>query len=138
MKIFPELKTSSKVDFRILAGSRGCENGNNDSLVVLAKYNDRASFLFTGDAETENDGDCEGEVPVLVDFYRANKLLDVDVYKVGHHGSRNASDEDFLRAMSPRISVISAGFHTQHTPGPYHAFQFGHPREGIIAFGGLH
>jgi len=133
MRLFPELRTASKVDLRILAGSRGCENGNNDSVVVHVKYNDRASFLFTGDAETENDGDCEGEVPVLVDFYRANRLLDVDVYKVGHHGSRNASDEDFLQAMSPKISVISAGVHTQHGPGPFHAFQFGHPRESIVA-----
>lgn len=133
MRLFPELRTTSRVDLRILAGARGCENGNNESLVVLAKYNDRASFLFTGDAETENDTECEGEIPVLVDFYRANRLLDVDVYKVGHHGSRNGTDEVFMQAMSPKISVISAGVHTQHGPGPFHAYQFGHPRESIVA-----
>jgi hypothetical protein len=35
--------------------------------------------------------------------------------------------------MSPQISVISAGIHTQQGPGKFHAFQFGHPRENIVA-----
>jgi competence protein ComEC len=132
MKLFPELMSSSEVDLRMLAGARGCENGNNESLVVLLKYK-QASYIFTGDAETENDAECEGEVPVLVDFYKGNHLLDVDVYKVGHHGSLNGTDEVFLEAISPKISVISAGIHTQHEPGPFHAFQFGHPREAIVS-----
>jgi competence protein ComEC len=124
---FPELMTSSQVDLRILGGSRGCDNENNDSIIVLVRFR-QASFLFTGDAELEGGSDCDGEVPILMDFYRTTNLLNVDVYKVGHHASFNGTDEDFMRVMSPKISVISAGIHTQHGPGGFHAFQFGHPR----------
>jgi competence protein ComEC len=132
LTLFPALMNSSHVDLRLLAGSRGCENANNDSLVVLVRYQ-QASYLFTGDAEADGDSDCEGELPVLMDFYKGTNLLDVDVYKVGHHGSYNGTDAAFMRAMSPKISVISAGIHTQHGPGAFHAFQFGHPREVTVS-----
>jgi competence protein ComEC len=128
---FPQLLASSTVDLRILAASRGCENGNNDSLIVLVRYR-TASYLFSGDAETEEDSVCLGEVPETIDFYNGTGLLDVDVYKVGHHGSKNATDEAFLAAMTPKIAVISAGVESQRAPGPFHAFQFGHPRENVV------
>lgn len=132
MKLFPSLQTSSDADVRLLMASRGCDNANNDSLIVLVRYKS-ASYLFDGDAETEDDGSCLGEVPELISFYDGTDLLNVDVYKVGHHGSTNATDKDFLNAMTPKIAVISAGIHTQHDPGPFHAFQFGHPRENVVA-----
>jgi competence protein ComEC len=132
LRVMPALMASSDVDLRLLASSRGCENYNNDSLVVLVRYR-QASFLFDGDSETEPDGLCEGQVPTLIDFYNGTGLLNVDVYKVGHHGSMNATDETFLEVMSPKIAVISAGIHTQRGPGPFHAWQFGHPREFIVS-----
>jgi competence protein ComEC len=128
LRPFPELLTSaSRVDLRILDGSRGCDNENNDSLVVLARFR-QAGFLFTGDAEVEGGSDCDGEVPILMEFYRNTNLLDIDVYKVGHHASFNGTNADFMRIMSPKISVISAGIRTQTGPGGFHALQFGHPR----------
>lgn len=132
MPLFPDILKTSGVEMKLLDASRNCENGNNDSLIVRVKYKE-ASYLFSGDAETESDPLCEAEVPMLVDFYERTSLVDVDVYKVGHHGSANGTDEDFMEAMSPKISVISAGVHTQHDPGKFHAFQFGHPRENIVA-----
>jgi len=132
LRPFPALMANSDIDLRILAASRGCENGNNDSLIVLVRYK-RASFLFVGDAETDEDSVCLGEIPETIDFYNGTGLLDVDVYKVGHHGSRNATDEAFLATMTPKIAVISAGIQSQRTPGNFHAFQFGHPRENVVA-----
>jgi hypothetical protein len=132
LRLFPTTLNASDIDLRLLDASRGCENGNNDSLIVRVTYKE-ASYLFDGDAETESDPLCEAEVPMLVDFYQGTKLVDVDVYKVGHHGSHNGTDEEFMETMSPKISVISAGIHTQHGPGKFHAFQFGHPRENIVA-----
>jgi competence protein ComEC len=39
--------------------------------------------------------------------------------KVGHHGSRYASGDQFLSAVSPRVAVISAGYHNPfHLPAP--------------------
>jgi len=129
--LFPQLMTSSEVDLRVLDGSRECDDENNDSLIVRVRYR-KASFLFSGDAEVD-DKVCVGEIPILLSFYKGTGLLDVDVYKAGHHGSRNGTNEDLMRAMSPKISVISAGIHTQHEPGKYHAFQFGHPREQALS-----
>ena len=66
-------------------------------------------------------------------FYAGTQLVDVDVYKAGHHGSKSGTDEKSGKQLSQQISVISAGIHTQHGPGNFHAFQFGHPRENIVA-----
>jgi competence protein ComEC len=119
------------VSVRILSGSRGCRNGNNNSLVVLVRYGD-AKFLFTGDAEAENDSRCTAELTHLVDKYRTNRLLDVDVLKVSHHASFNGTTNEWMAATSPKISVISAGLPSVAAPGKFHAWFFGHPRERAI------
>lgn len=121
----------SDVDVRILSGSRRCANGNNDSLVVLVKYG-AAKFLFTGDAEAENDARCTAEITHLLRKYRDNRLLDVDVLKVNHHGSFNGTSEEWMQATSPQISVISAGVPSVAAPGEFHAWFFGHPRERAV------
>lgn len=120
------------VDVRILSGSRRCVNGNNNSLVVLVKYGD-AKFLFTGDAEAEDDQRCVAELTHLVRKYRDNRLLDVDVLKVSHHGSDNGTTDAWMQATSPEISVISAGLLSVASPGRFHAWFFGHPRERAVA-----
>lgn len=125
------LSSPSGVDVRFLSGYRtDCEDENNESVVMRVKYGE-ATFLFTGDAESE-DRDCEPQISLLLDWY-GDTLLDVDVYKVGHHGSRNGTTRDYMLAMSPEISVISAGHHSTRSPGIFHGFQFGHPRENIVA-----
>lgn len=130
--IFRQLLASpSEVDIRLLAGFRACSDENNDSVAVLVKYKE-ATFLFTGDSESE-DRTCDAEIAHLISRYRNTGLLDVDVYKAGHHGSHNGTTEAFLRAISPEISVISAGHHSTHGPRGFHAFQFGHPRRVAVA-----
>lgn len=120
------------VEVKILSGSRRCRNGNNNSLVVLVKYAE-AKFLFTGDAEAENDSRCTAELTHLMEKYRDNRLLDVDVLKVSHHGSFNGTTDEWMRATSPKISVISAGVPSVAAPGGFHAWFFGHPRERAVA-----
>ena len=69
---------------------------NNYSAVVRIIYGESA-FLFTGDAEKT----VEGEI--------LNSEIDVDVLKVGHHGSNSSSSEAFIEATTPQIAVISCG-----------------------------
>lgn len=120
------------VTLKFLAGSRGCKNANNDSLILSAEVNG-VKFLFTGDDEAlEDQNDCEPEIPLILKRFKNTTLLDVDVYKVGHHGSFNGTSLDLLKAMTPKISVMSAGFFAQQEPGDFHAWQFGHPRDAAV------
>lgn len=130
------LEREPGLDLKFLSGARGCRDANNDSLTLRMDFKG-AKFLFTGDSEVEDDAArCEGgQVGLMVsrfDNRRHDGLLDVDVYKVGHHGSPNGTSRALLRAMSPKVAVISAGVHQTRAPGEFHGFFFGHPRETLI------
>jgi competence protein ComEC len=56
-------------------------------------------MLFTGDAETETE-----EV-----MMNSGANLRAQVLKVGHHGSRYATSDEFLEAVAPEAAVISVG-----------------------------
>jgi hypothetical protein len=118
------------VNIKLLSGSRSCQNANNSSLMVLMT-SPAASFIFTGDAETSDDDDCADEISTVLE---RNPNLHADVYKVGHHGSANGTSDEWVRALAPKVSVISAGrVDLAHQgPGSFHAFQFGHPREKAV------
>lgn len=74
------------------------DGGNNDSLILRQTIGGR-SFLFTGDAESEEEQ--------LLLLEQAN--ITADVLKVGHHGSKTSSTEEFLDKISPKIALISCG-----------------------------
>lgn len=126
-------QSNPNVNLKFLSGSRGCSNANNDSLILWAQIN-QVTFLFTGDDEAfqEEDDNCEAEIPFILNRFKNTNFLDIDVYKVGHHGSRNGTSLDLMKAMTPKISVISAGQFDQKEPGDFHAWQFGHPRENAV------
>jgi competence protein ComEC len=86
---------------------------NNDSLVVRLRYLEK-TFLLPGDAEKQV------EAAMLSENDAAE--LHADVLKVGHHGSKNSTTLDFLAAVAPRISIISAG-----EENPY-----GHPNPELL------
>lgn len=82
------------------AKGRPDRNPNNHSLVLLLQYGE-TSFLFTGDAEKNQEGQ-------LADRY--GDFLDVNFLKAGHHGSRTSSTRAFIEAVSPEIAVASLSF----------------------------
>ncbi len=73
----------------------------NDMSVVLRLDWGGVSFLFTGDAQAAE------EKELLAGKYA--DLLDVDVLKLGHHGSRTSSSAKFLKAVTPTYGVVSCG-----------------------------
>lgn len=121
------------VGLRLLSGSRDCVDKNNDSLVVLVGYKNRL-FLFTGDATSAPDEKCPDEISMLMERYQKLNLLKADVLKVNYHGSSNGTKVEWMRAIYPHISVISAGQSdpAHRGPGDFHAWQFGHPRETAV------
>jgi len=86
---------------------------NNNSIVLSLKYGN-IDFLFTGDAEQEAEAAMLvlGVVPVP----------DVEILKVGHHGSNTACSNEFIAAAKPEIAVYMAG----------EGNRYGHPHEGTI------
>ncbi|MBU1164710.1 MBL fold metallo-hydrolase [Patescibacteria group bacterium] len=74
------------------------ENLNNSSIVMQLTFNE-INFLFTGDAETE-------EEHVILS---AGIDLQSEVLKAGHHGSDTSSSKEFLEAVNPQQVVISVG-----------------------------
>lgn len=81
---------------------------NDNSFVVRIGYGGRA-VLFVGDAEHEEEAN-------LLESLGATRLR-ADVLKVGHHGSRTSSTPEFVRAVAPRVAIISCGVRNR----------FGHP-----------
>lgn len=86
---------------------------SNDRSGVKKIVYGKNSFLFLGDVELPAER-------YYTTFYR--NILDSDVLKVGHHGSKTGSSEEFLSAISPEISLISAGIKNK----------FGHPSETVL------
>ena len=90
--------------------------GNEDSLVMTLSYDDgrrTLAGLLTGDAE-------RGEVGAVVGRKDAG---DVDFLKVGHHGSAVSVDEELVEALSPEVSVASAGENNR----------YGHPTRECVS-----
>lgn len=73
------------------------EEDNDFSLVISMRYGKR-SFLFAGDCERERLKELLGQK----EFDLAH-----DVLKVPHHGQAEKNSEEFLRAVSPKIAVIT-------------------------------
>ena len=73
-------------------------NANDYSVGVRVQFGEN-SFLFTGDGEEHSEED----------MVESGEVLQADVYKAAHHGSRTASTEKFLQAVQPSYAVISCG-----------------------------
>ena len=99
------------LSLQVLHPSTLSGDSNVDSIVVLLSCG-TVAILLTGDAEIPSE---EG---MLV----AGILLDIDVLKVGHHGSRTSTSDEFLGVIAPEVGVISAGLNSQ----------YGHPNQEVV------
>ena len=98
------------------------DNENNHSVVLRVDFG-QASILTTGDLE-------QVAIHDMMKHHRGNHILDVDIYKVGHHGSYNATRVDFLRMMSPEMAVITMGPSDRCLK--WTAWMYGHPRKAAL------
>lgn len=84
---------------------------NDTSLVLLVQYGSR-KFLFTGDMEALAENQ-------LVD---KGVNLNVDVLKVGHHGSYSSTSQVFLNRVDPEYGIICCGRNNE----------YGHPHDAPL------
>ncbi len=104
-----------KVKVRVLwPTQKGIEDAgaerNNSSIVLLLTYGD-TSLLLTGDAEKE------AETQFVMD------TQDVDLLRVGHHGSDSSTSKTLLDVARPEYAIISVGENNR----------YGHPDPGVVA-----
>ncbi|MCR4851100.1 MAG: MBL fold metallo-hydrolase [Lachnospiraceae bacterium] len=97
--------------FTIVAPNRVYTDPNNSSIALVLQYGD-TRFLFTGDASEDAEAD----------IVQNGLDISADVYKMGHHGSRSASAEDFLAKVDPKYVVISCS----------NGNDYGHPHEEAL------
>ncbi|MCI7559481.1 MAG: DNA internalization-related competence protein ComEC/Rec2 [Clostridium sp.] len=86
-------------------------NENSDSLVLLVII-DNYKLLFMGDASINTEKD-------IMNNY---DIGDVFILKVGHHGSKTSSSEEFINIVNPKYSIISVGKNNK----------FGHPNKEVL------
>ncbi len=86
-------------------------NENDNSSVIYFNYFNY-KFLFMGDAGVEKEKD-------ILDKYN---LSNVDVLKIGHHGSKTSSSKEFINEINPNYSIISVGKNNR----------YGHPNKEVL------
>lgn len=108
-----EVNPDRKINFgdvRIepLKGLSKYDSTNNHAIVLKITYGSR-SFLVTGDIEELRESS----------ILQTKANIDIDVLKIAHHGSKTSSSMDFLRATTPKLAIISAGYNNRyHHPHP--------------------
>ena len=87
------------------------DNENDNSNVIYTKLNGY-KFMFMGDAGIEKEND-------ILDKYN---LSNIDVLKVGHHGSKTSSSREFINEINQKYSIISVGKNNR----------YGHPNKEVL------
>ena len=106
LKVSEDLSYVCSLDFLSPTAIReeiSYDNANNFSPIISLSFGGK-KVLLTGDAESETENE-------VLECYSNNlSVLDADVLKVGHHGSKTSSKIDFLSAVTPEYAVISCGY----------------------------
>ena len=87
------------------------DNENDNSNVIYTELNGY-KFMFMGDAGVDKEKD-------ILDKYN---ISNVDVLKVGHHGSKTSSSKSFINEINPKNSIISVGKNNR----------YGHPNKEVL------
>ncbi|MBQ8833349.1 MAG: MBL fold metallo-hydrolase [Oscillospiraceae bacterium] len=103
--------TLGGAEITVLGPVKSYAETNDTSIVVRVDYGNN-SFLFTGDMETAAEND-------MLDYWEGRINWNVDVLKVGHHGSDTSTGYRFLYEVDPTYGVISVGAGNS----------YGHPHE---------
>ena len=101
----------NEIDNINILNTKEYNNENDNSNVVYLEINGY-KFLFMGDAGIDKEKD-------ILNKYNINNI---DVLKIGHHGSRTSSSKEFIDEMNPKYSIISVG----------KSNRYGHPNKEVL------
>lgn len=91
-------------------------NGINNNSITAKLIYGKFDMLFTGDIEKIAE-------EKITKMYQNNNVLDCDVLKVAHHGSKSSSIEEILERIKPKFAVIGVGKDNK----------YGHPNKDVIS-----
>lgn len=84
----------------------------NDSSIIFYVFINNKRIMFMGDASVKSEN-------YIMKYY---DLGNINILKVGHHGSNTSTSEKFLKRVNPDIGLISVGLNNR----------FGHPSDKIV------
>ena len=87
------------------------DNENDNSNVIYTEINEY-KFMLMGDASVTTEKE-------IINKYN---LPEIDVLKVGHHGSKTSSSKEFIDEINPKYSIISVGKNNR----------YGHPNKEVL------
>lgn len=105
-----EVEGFAPARIRMLGPVPGMQD-NNASLVMLLEYG-KVRILLTGDLE------AAGEEALI----RDGLAEDIDILKLGHHGSRSSTSDALLEQFKPEVALISVGQRNR----------YGHPAPEVL------
>ena len=91
--------------------TREYDNENDNSNVIYIELSGY-KFMFMGDAS----------ISIEHEILNKYNLPDVDVLKVGHHGSKTSSSKEYIDEINPKYGVISVGKNNR----------YGHPNKEVL------
>lgn len=102
-----------KIDnIEIYSLNNGDYSDENSLSMVLLLIIENYKILLMGDAPKKVEEE-------IIDKY---DLDNIDILKVGHHGSNTSSSEKFISHIKPKYSIISVGKNNK----------FGHPKKSVL------
>ena len=87
------------------------DNENDNSNVIYLNFSN-VKIIFMGDAGIKVEDD-------ILDKYN---LKNIDILKVGHHGSKTSTSNNFINKINPKYSIISVGKNNR----------YGHPNSEVL------
>ncbi len=101
----------NEIDNLYFLQTKEYDNENDNSNVIYTEI-DGYRFMFMGDASTTTEKE-------ILNKYN---LSNIDVLKVGHHGSKTSSSIEFINEINPKYSIISVGKNNR----------YGHPNKEVL------
>ncbi len=87
------------------------EQDENENCSVFMVNYEGYRILITGDLDIKGEKD-------MIEFYEGTDRLKADILKIGHHGSKDSTCDEFLEAVSPKVCVIQVGKNNYGHPAP--------------------
>lgn len=107
IKYYKDIKKFNMDEYELYFLNNKIYDNENDNSIVIYMNLDGIKILMMGDASDNVEHD-------ILNRYDLNNI---DILKIGHHGSNTSSSRTFIDIVSPKYSIISVGKNNK----------FGHP-----------